>query len=209
MIDGVDVSGCECFYINASHPKRLECINPFCKDFCKDNPNCYYKQLKRKEQECEELTSKCSQLKEENKELHSLIDLIKTDLMKSDMENDDLIVQNDKLEEENEKLEKEIKDLEDLAKFKTKAIRELQQQIDTKEQRHTKKINVASEIQRKLHKARQVLSDIKDITEHCIKQDICTICDNSDKCYIEDEEIPTYDVCKLILQKIKEVINEN
>lgn len=52
-----------------------------------------------------------NQLKKENKELHSLIDLIKTDLMKSDMENDDLIVQNDKLKEENEKLKKEIKDL--------------------------------------------------------------------------------------------------
>ena len=55
IIDGVDVSGCKCFYINASHPELQECINPYCKDLCKNNPNCYYKQLKRKEQECEEL----------------------------------------------------------------------------------------------------------------------------------------------------------
>lgn len=55
IIDGVDVSGCECFYINASHPERKECINPYCKGLCEDNPNCCYKQLKRKEQECEEL----------------------------------------------------------------------------------------------------------------------------------------------------------
>ncbi len=55
MIDGVDVSGCKCFYINDSHPERQECINPYCKGFCKDNPNCYYKQLQRKEQECERL----------------------------------------------------------------------------------------------------------------------------------------------------------
>lgn len=53
------------------------------------------------------------------------------------------------------------------------------------------------------------LTDIKEIAEHCIKQDICTTCNNSDKCHIEDEEIPTYDVCKLILQKINEVEDEN
>ena len=53
-------------------------------------------------------------------------------------------------------------------------------------------------------KLRQCLTEIKEIAEHCIMQDICTFCDNSDKCYIEDEEIPTYDVCKLILQKISE-----
>jgi hypothetical protein len=37
----------------------------------------------------------------------------------------------------------------------------------------------------------------------CMKEN-CTLCDYSDKCHIEDEEIPTYDVCKLILQKISE-----
>ena len=59
------------------------------------------------------------------------------------------------------------------------------------------------------YKFKQALTEIKEIAEHCVKQDICTTCDNSDKCHIEDEEIPTYDVCKLILQKIKEVIDEN
>lgn len=52
---------------------------------------------------------------------------------------------------------------------------------------------------------KKVLIEIKEIAEHCIKQDICTICDNSEKCHIEDEDVPTYDVCKLILQKISEV----
>ena len=56
-------------------------------------------------------------------------------------------------------------------------------------------------------KLKQTLTEIKEIAEHCIKQDICTTCDNGDKCHIEDEEIPTYDVCKLILQKISEVEN--
>lgn len=58
-------------------------------------------------------------------------------------------------------------------------------------------------------KYKNCLTEIKEIAEHCIKQDICTTCDNSDKCHIEDEEIPTYDVCKLILQKISECEVEN
>lgn len=55
IIDGVNVAECKCFYINASHPELQQCINPYCKDLCEENPNCYFKQLKRKEQECEEL----------------------------------------------------------------------------------------------------------------------------------------------------------
>ena len=52
---------------------------------------------------------------------------------------------------------------------------------------------------------RKILKEIKCIATHCMKQDICTTCSNSDRCHIEDEEIPSYDVCKLILQKISEV----
>ena len=53
IIDNVDVSGCE-FYIDS---KNLEfnCKQTPQSYFCKNQPNCYYKQLKRKEQECEEL----------------------------------------------------------------------------------------------------------------------------------------------------------
>ena len=53
IIDNVDVSGCE-FYIDS---KNLEfnCKQTPQSYFCKNQPNCYYKQLKCKEQECEEL----------------------------------------------------------------------------------------------------------------------------------------------------------
>lgn len=52
MIDGVDVSGCECYIPNI----EMNCIlHPLQSDACKNNPNCYYKQFKAKEQECEEL----------------------------------------------------------------------------------------------------------------------------------------------------------
>ena len=53
IVDDVDVGGCE-FYIDS---KNLEfnCKQTPQSYFCKNQPNCYYKQLKRKEQECEEL----------------------------------------------------------------------------------------------------------------------------------------------------------
>ena len=53
IIDDVDVSGCD-FYIDS---KNLEfnCKQTPQSYFCKNQPNCYYKQLKRKQQECDEL----------------------------------------------------------------------------------------------------------------------------------------------------------
>ena len=66
IINGVDVSGCK-------HYKNRTCIAdyyltdiPFGEAKCELNPNCYYKQLKRKEQECEELKEKYLELKEQN-----------------------------------------------------------------------------------------------------------------------------------------------
>lgn len=55
----------------------------------------------------------------------------------------------------------------------------------------------------------QALKEIKEIAEHCMKQDLCTFCNYNDKCYkgFEDEAL-SYDVCKLILQKISEVIDD-
>ena len=67
IIDGIDVSGCtyiipphkQCPNKPMPYAKETSCIA--CKEhntklnFCKNNPNCYYKQYKRKEQECEEL----------------------------------------------------------------------------------------------------------------------------------------------------------
>jgi hypothetical protein len=70
MIDDVDVSGChhliddyQWWNIAGQEEHDINrCALSFDKyrdfeedDFCKENPNCYFKQLKRKEQECEEL----------------------------------------------------------------------------------------------------------------------------------------------------------
>ena len=50
MINGVDVSGCE--HLGLYKEYKLKCGGCYPVD-CSDNPNCYYKQLMRKGQECE------------------------------------------------------------------------------------------------------------------------------------------------------------
>lgn len=53
IIDGVDVSGCVQF------TQEGDCCN--LGGGCKGWPNCYYKQLKRKEQECEKLKNQMNE----------------------------------------------------------------------------------------------------------------------------------------------------
>ena len=51
IIDGADVSGCEYWKGYC----RIASLCDYPGHLCEVTPNCYYKQLKRKEQECEEL----------------------------------------------------------------------------------------------------------------------------------------------------------
>ena len=57
IIDGVDVS--ECCWCDSEPNTEPYCrINDGEDLNCEENPNCYFKQLKRKEQECEEYANK-------------------------------------------------------------------------------------------------------------------------------------------------------
>ena len=57
MIDGVDVA--ECFHFDKDDYANKNTSYCMCdgnmSDICQENPNCYYKQLKQKEEECEML----------------------------------------------------------------------------------------------------------------------------------------------------------
>ena len=91
IIDGVDVSGCinyrpsvdttQVSYTNACSigiwQRWYSNLEPNCimSCSCKDNPNCYYKNWQRKEQECEELSSKCSQIKQTLAEIKPILEL--------------------------------------------------------------------------------------------------------------------------------------
>ena len=69
-IDGVDVSRCEFYQIEANelYPKANYC-GSMRNTFCEIEPNCYYKQLKRKEQECEMLKKEIINRNEKIEEL--------------------------------------------------------------------------------------------------------------------------------------------
>jgi hypothetical protein len=85
IIDGIDVSGCEHFEECETELEWSKCLadcysypEGTCYGYCDEHPNCYYKQLKRaenqiveinkmveaKEQECEELKKECAWVKE-------------------------------------------------------------------------------------------------------------------------------------------------
>lgn len=61
IIDGVNIAGCE---FHSSTPSSELCYMKGNK--CNDNPNCYYKQLQRKEQECEELKAELQASKDDH-----------------------------------------------------------------------------------------------------------------------------------------------
>lgn len=65
IIDGVDVSECEWIReIILDSEYICTCnLNKKISGYCKDNPNCLYKQLKRKEQENKKLRQTISKIK--------------------------------------------------------------------------------------------------------------------------------------------------
>ena len=64
MIDGVDVNRC----IDFNKRDKVSCYH-ILYDKCNENPNCYFKQLARKTQECEELKKEIINKNEKIKEL--------------------------------------------------------------------------------------------------------------------------------------------
>ena len=89
IIDGVDVAECRHFnYGKGYNPETEESVKGACEcitahdsygefmyyGICKGR-DCYYKQLKRKEQECERLKEEVSLLKESNSKLQPIEDV--------------------------------------------------------------------------------------------------------------------------------------
>jgi len=89
IINGVDVSGCDflakkddyCSYSGVTYAYKGQCM---CSDeeMCKKHPKCFYKkvlkQLKAKEQECEELKAEIKLSKEINIRYHKLLNNLYT-----------------------------------------------------------------------------------------------------------------------------------
>lgn len=76
IIDGVNITGCTwCDFEPDAEPYCR--INDGEDLACEDNPNCYFKQLARKTQECEQLKEKYEALKLENQEGYEIVDELK------------------------------------------------------------------------------------------------------------------------------------
>ena len=90
IIDGVDVSGCHfailpkdsCPAKSRPYARETSCIA--CKEYntklnyCKNNPNCYFKQLARKMQECEEKQKIIDELNKRATSLEEIADDLQT-----------------------------------------------------------------------------------------------------------------------------------
>jgi hypothetical protein len=64
-------------------------------------------------------------------------------------------------------------------------------------------------LKQEIDKYKQTLEEIRETSKQCMAKDLCSIdCDYADRCCIEDAEVPTYDICKLIIEKISEVLND-
>ena len=120
IIDGVNVSGCEkqgetIAGITCGNGERIRFANEIITKhkLCKDNPNCYYKQLKRKEQEVQQAMDNYVQLDLQRvKEYNELVDLYKAK------------------EQECEELKSDLTDLSKIIDCKNGTILTFEEQLD-------------------------------------------------------------------------------
>ena len=131
IIDGVDVSGCDflakeddyCSYSGEYRAYKGQCG---CSDeeMCKDHPNCFYKrtlkQLKRKEQEYEELRQYhnkcCTEFENEKQELLEKYNQVSRDFYNGKYCNKENCSLLKAKEQECEELKKEVKKQKEIAK---------------------------------------------------------------------------------------------
>lgn len=186
IIDGVDVSECvrqgeTVAGITCGNGERIRLANEIITKhkLCKDNPNCYYKQLKRKEQECEEL-------KKERDTLSVTKNKLLGDLWVAEESLKDYIEHFNKASDELDQLKGVIKKYEECNKYLVKE-------------------NVKT-YTRLEHKLLRTIAEIKEIAKNmnneCFYSDFdCKGCDMKNGC--------TYFNKKQILQKISEYEVEN
>lgn len=79
IIDGVDVSGCRNFDIESYKLGVYDCDLNELHGYCRCNNNCYFKQLARKTQECEELKEQLMETKTFDLFADKLIEKFNTD----------------------------------------------------------------------------------------------------------------------------------
>lgn len=124
MIDGVDVSGCADFITEMTVPDSYAFVKLKNRCFqeckydqtaeqdvylpCRDNPNCYYKQLQRKEKECEEVSNEIVEL---NVKYETVVNLAKKNADANEYCLQELEKENQKLKQALDEIEKMIESI--------------------------------------------------------------------------------------------------
>lgn len=202
IIDGIDVSGCKYYDDLDCYAERDSCGYPL---DCKDNPKCYYKQLTRKKQECEELNDLANHNGRVCNERLDKLDELEHDI-------NELNEQLDQLKAENEELQYQLRCV-------TGREKEYRKNSDFWEKRHDKlkeqffQLRVENDLYKNAHKTEQdrrrsyenALAEIKEIAEP-----FCETCQK-----FEPEKKDRNNIyCRFcnygkILQKISEVLKND
>lgn len=103
IIDGVDVSGCEYYAQGICNiPDVIETY-----DSCMDKGACYFKQLQRKEKECEEVSNEIVEL---NVKYETVVNLAKKNADANEYCLQELEKENQKLKQALDEIEQELKE---------------------------------------------------------------------------------------------------
>lgn len=151
-------------------------------------------------------------LRKQNGELQKNVDYWRKLYQETQQKCNNLLDINESVLEESSELLKERDDL----KAQIKKYAKINEQ-ETKDYAELKKENklfaleakkLVAQYSAKLEWQRKILQEIKGIATECMNKDTCYDCEYYDDCYIEDAEIPTYDICKLLIQKITKAESE-
>lgn len=193
IIDGIDVSECIYFKMNNKMPMCRACNSGVGSPYCEYHKDCYYKQLKRKEQECEKLKAELKNFQDmARKGLDEFKDVGGCWGCGLQLQLNQDIQDIKQLKAENDELKEKVKELR-------------QGWINCDNERNLQEAN--SEFrQRVINRYKQTLMEIEEIAKNmnneCFYDDFdCEDCDMKNGC--------TYQGKITILQKIKEVESEN
>lgn len=153
IVHGVDVSECEKLAPYNGYDEETKC-NPSC---CQNSPNCKFKQLKRKERECEELKEKLIRISGEYKDTLSIVEDMAIFLGLERIDHFNIYQCYYKLKEMLNEYRQELKPFKDdyFKNLDTKVIAELAK----------KSIRLTTENRK--------LEDARDKIEKCIKEYVC------------------------------------
>lgn len=181
IIDGVNVYGCVQFI-----QEEEDCCN--LGGSCKGWPNCYYKQLKRKEQECKKLNNKII-------DMNSIIEDAAINLGNKDFTLYDLPFEIKKLSQECENLKAEEKYLKQCCQKAGEELAKHSFEYDGKEKNL---VVQAIELNEKYEKLKKALEEIEEVIDSIF--DRC-LWRKTDSC------MPVYNVCEELIKTL-DIINK-